>query len=769
MQGNFPISRRGFLAVSSGTAIGLAMRGGFAVAGGIVHADPDASRPVTHLTDEEVGEAIEAYKRAIWDKRRAGGSFDISSRYVSAHGNHGMAPQGGSTLAALALVVTGESIQNPQLAPTIRLLENYQPTNMYELSLTGHLWSYLPAQYRTLLGRVADRLLASQARTGVWDTYEPVQQAGDTLQDPSGYLGRSCLSVTQYGVLGLWQARKRGYRVPYSFWEQTAQAWLERQREDGSWHYSDQPSPNAQKSTQKMTCAGVTILYICQQELFREQEQANPLFQRAIDKALGWLDQHFSLSVDGWVAELHGYQYYGYERVALASGRTAFGPNCPDWYRTIGRHLVDQGPTGNIVNDTFDLMFLARGRVPVWCNKLSVPGTNAWNNRPNDIYYANEFLSDTREFEMVWALADIDSAPERWMVAPLTYLSTDQPIELTEAQLNNLRRYTALGGMLLINPENRRARDWARTLCAQLYPDAPLAALAEDHFLYDGLGRRIARRGMLQAVSNGTRELILVLDDDLGFRYQSEDDPDREDPHWRLLFNVFCLTTDRGTPRNRLASPFAQLTQAQPGTTVRVGIVRLGEDGPIEPACYALGNTLLAERHGLGIEASEVTLDQVNTDNPLAMLHLMGIHDTQLSAAHLDQLERYVKTGGTVLVETIGGRGSFAASLGRQIETRLGLQSQRAQGGPLLRGRGELGTRIRRAVYRQYTTELVGGDTRPRLQAIELDGRPAVILSNEDLTLGLMHTTYFCTNGYAPETAVDLFANILAQAASTKA
>ncbi len=769
MQGNIPISRRGFLAVSSGAAMGLAMRGGFAVAGGVVHAQADAGQPVTRLTDEEVGEAIEAYKRAIWDKRQPDGSFDLNTRYVSTHGTHGMAPQGGTALAALALVVTGESIQNPRLAPTIRLLENYQPTNMYELSLTGHLWSYLPTQYRSLLGRVADRLLASQARTGVWDTYEPVQQAGDPLQDPAGYLGRSCLSVTQYGVLGLWQARKRGYRVPYSFWEQTAQAWLERQREDGSWHYSDQQSANAQKSTQKMTCAGVTILYICQQELFRDQEQPNPLFQRAIDKALGWLDQHFSLSVDGWLAELHGYQYYGYERVALASGRTAFGRDCPDWYRTIGRHLVDQGPTGNIVNDTFDLMFLARGRVPVWCNKLSVPGTSAWNNRPNDIYYANAFLSDTREFEMGWALADIDSDPERWMTAPLAYLSTDQPIELTEGQLNNLCRYVALGGMVLINPENRRARDWARTLCERLYPAYPLDALPEDHFLYEGLGQRIARRGMLRAVSNGTRELVLILDDDLGFRYQSEEDPDREDPHWRLLFNVFCLTNDRGSPRNRLASPFAQLTPAQPGTTVRIGIGRLGEAGPIEPACYALGNALLAERYGLGIAATEVTLDQLDTDPPVALLHLMGIEDTQLSETQLEQVERYVKAGGTVLVETIGGRGSFAGSVGRQLETGLGAHSQRVEGGPLLRGNGELGARVRRAVYRQYTTELAGGDTRPRLQAIEVDGRPAVILSHEDLTLGLMHTTYFCTNGYAPQTAVDLFANILVQAASSNA
>ena len=41
---------------------------------------------------------------------------------------------------------------------------------------------------------------------------------------------------------------------------------------------------------------------------------------------------------------------------------------------------------------------------------IRLPGAN-WNNRPNDIYFANRFLSETREFEYTWVLADIDRAP----------------------------------------------------------------------------------------------------------------------------------------------------------------------------------------------------------------------------------------------------------------------------------------------------------------------------------------------------------------------
>ncbi|MFI4862248.1 MAG: DUF4159 domain-containing protein [Phycisphaerales bacterium JB063] len=766
MQNKVQISRRGFLAVSSSTAIGLAMGGRSAVAGGLTLSTGDPATPANRLTDEEVGQAIERYKKAIWDNRRPDGSFDLNARYVSTHGDHGQAIHGGTVLAALALVVTGESIQNEELAPTIRLLEQYEPTNMYELSLSGHLWSYLPGRFRPLLGQAADRLLASQARQGVWDTYEPVKKAGDPLDDPAGYLGRNCLSVTQYGVLGLWQARKRGYRVPYSFWEQTAEAWLERQREDGSFHYSDQTAANAQKSTQKMTCAGVTILLVCQQELCREQDRPNTVLQRAIAKALEWLDNNFSMEIDGWMADLHGYQYYGYERVALACGRTSFGSACPDWYRKIGRHLVDQGPSHNIVNDAFNLMFLARGRVPVWCNKLSVPGTHAWNNRPNDIYFANDFLSDAREHEMCWALADIDSAPERWMTAPLTFLSTDEPITFTDAQLDNLRRYTALGGTLLINPENRRARQWAHELCETLFPQHPLERPGEGHFLYDGMDTRAARRRLLQTVSNGARELVIVFDEDLGLKYQAEDRPSLDDDHWRLLFNLFCLTTDRGKPRNRLASPFTSYEPKQPAQTVRVGLGVLSPDGPIEPACYLLANTILTQRHGIGIEAAEVALDALATEAAPQLLHLAGVDAVELTGPQLDQLDQYIRAGGTVLIETIGGRGDFSAVLSRQIAGRLSQSPQRVSAGPLLRGSGTLGTRVGRAVYRQYTTELVGGEARANLNAIELDNRPAVIVSDQDLTLGLMQSTYFCTNGYAPDTAIDLFANMLAMVAT---
>src|SRR5690606_13908951 len=93
--------------------------------------------------------------------------------------------------------------------------------------------------------------------------------------------------------------------------------------------------------------------------------------------------------------------------------------------------------SGNIVDTSFGLLFLARGRVPVWINKISLPGQD-WNNRPNDIYELTDYLSDLRERELSWQVVSIDLDSMQWSNAPVAWISSDDKVELTDAQLQNL-------------------------------------------------------------------------------------------------------------------------------------------------------------------------------------------------------------------------------------------------------------------------------------------------------------------------------------------
>lgn len=65
----------------------------------------------------------------------------------------------------------------------------------------------------------------------------------------------------------------------------------------------------------------------------------------------------------------------------------------------------------------------------------------------------------------------------------------------------------------------------------------------------------------------------------------------------------------------------------------------------------------------------------------------------------------------------------------------------------------------RRVTYSRFAQRQMGQSSDPRLQAITLDGRAAVIYSPEDLTAALAGCEHWGIFGYAPDSARELVAN----------
>jgi hypothetical protein len=63
--------------------------------------------------------------------------------------------------------------------------------------------------------------------------------------------------------------------------------------------------------------------------------------------------------------------------------------------------------------------------------------------------------------------------------------------------------------------------------------------------------------------------------------------------------------------------------------------------------------------------------------------------------------------------------------------------------------------------YRPFARKQLGNVRQPRLRAIELNGKPRVLLSAEDLSVGLVGHSVDGVIGYDPKTATPLMANIL--------
>lgn len=726
------------------------------------------------LTDEQVDNAVEAIKKYLYDTQAEDGGW---------YGSYHKGPQepeaknnwGPTAMGALSLIVAGESPQNPKLKKALKKLAEVEITGVYALSMRAHVWSYLPqGTFGKLLEKDADAMYRSWYG---WARFNyPVAKYGETFNDKfrgngsqGSNGGRIDNSTTQYGVLALWQASKRGANIPNEFWELAVNNFLELQGNDGGWAY------NANKNTtQSMTLAGLTVMFVAQQELFRDQSKPNGKITASIEAGLKYLNNNFTInsSVHGGVS----YKWYGYERVGLASGIKYFGGK--DWFQEIAKQIVARKANYGSSTHTaaFDLMFLARGRVPVWINKLQIPGT-AWNNRPNDVYFLNRFISGYREHEINWQVVGVESSPVEWMSAPLMWVSSDKAIDWTDEYVNKIRTYLDLGGTLIANPEERSSsfRASIQDLAEKLYPDLKFEAVGRDHPMANLLegDPRGSKAPEFEILSNGARVLMVMPRNDWGMIFQKDlkPDPNRQSA-WRDIINIYGVVTDRGELTPRLSSPWVAKTDRASTGTIKVVIPKWEDETAKlqENDVYRVMKNVMHNETGRTLDVQVLPLSELASANP-ALLHMTGVNAVSITEGERAAISSYVKGGGTILIENLGGTGDFATSVRDQLNTLFtGTEDRVSTRSDIITGRNlpEGSTSNRRVVYRRMVIERSNPDGRLLLRGWEQDKRYPVILSYEDISLGMLGVRQYGVNGYSIESARDLMINILLDAEKAK-
>src|SRR5262249_34547919 len=105
------------------------------------------------------------------------------------------------------------------------------------------------------IDQIARYLMGKQKASGGWD-YD-TRTVGDS-------------SISQYAILGLWEAANAGADVPPAVFDRAAGFYIATQAADGGWFYhSDEPGHGV---TMAMTAAGVGSLLICQRQLAQHRE-----------------------------------------------------------------------------------------------------------------------------------------------------------------------------------------------------------------------------------------------------------------------------------------------------------------------------------------------------------------------------------------------------------------------------------------------------------------------------------------------------------------
>ncbi len=271
-------------------------------------------------------------------------------------GGGGAEGAGECALAVLALSKAEIPRTDPALAGLVAIVRKrfsgtlYQPekgsgAEIYEASVIILALANLdPILYRAEIEAAAQFLIGKQNANGSWD-YNG-RQAGDT-------------SISQYAVLGLWEAENSGVPVNPAIWDRAAAWFLTVQSSAGSWTYHRDAGG---AETISMTAAGTGSLLICARQLapYRSVDRPpNPLLiplvaesdrrrfvaevspQRirgGIQAGINWLSSNFTTASPQIIGPSPFYALYGIERLGALADLATLGK--VDWFSEGRRYLA---------------------------------------------------------------------------------------------------------------------------------------------------------------------------------------------------------------------------------------------------------------------------------------------------------------------------------------------------------------------------------------------------------------------------------------------
>lgn len=758
--------------------------------------------PVFGATSQEVEQALVRAKKYVYSQHR-NGHWEKSDKQEPKSDDKLTGSQwGGQTaLAVYALLAAGDNPNaEPKLADGIKFLKRAKADGTYALGMRCMVWLLLPQapEVKQLMRRDAMALQVMMKTRG--------NAKGFYDYDPRG--SSYSLSRAQYAVLGVWGAAQSGVEVPIDYWRKVDAAWTAAQEPDGGWRY--QKGGRTYPVTAGITAAGVATLLQAREHLLAHTGAAcngNP-GAGAAERGLAWLDQNFHqvASEQSYDREYPFATLYAVERVGVASGLKYFGRH--DWYQKGGAYLVKRqkddgswkGPDsyfGALPDTCFGILFLARGRAPLLMNKLqhgeplevasASPGQpnapaakpdaltvvrklNArlpdWNQRPRDVANLAQWVSTVAERDLNWQVLGAAATLRDLHDAPVLYVSGTQPLRVDDPMKAKVRQYVEGGGMVLANADcgGRAFADSVRKLAAELFPKYEFRELPADHVIYaNGVFSRDKwkNKPSILGLSNGVRELILLVPQaDLGRAWQQRVVGGREES-WQLGANLFFYAAGRRDLRYRGESHYVEAApNVEP--TREIVVARLEYNGNWDPepgAWRRLGAQLLNEQK-VKLTVRPVKPGAGGLAGDVRFAHLTGTAAFKLDAAARAELRKFVRGGGTLLVEAAGGSAAFADAADAELKALF--PESKATALPLshplyARGRTKLAT----VAYRAYAQKVVGNTRSPRLQAIAVGGRPAVMFSREDLSAGLVGTPADGIIGYDPASATEIMTRLV--------
>lgn len=543
--------------------------------------------------------------------------------------------------------------------------------------------------------------------------------------------------------------------------------------------------------------------------------------RRRAELGLQWLGQHFRVDANPAAGGLgtnplsRGYLFYylyGLERVGRLSGRrflsgqrTVDGRRVPqphDWYREGAEELVERKDrlqkcwVGNglsesnpVVSTSFALLFLSKGRRPIVISQWRHDGDD-WNSHSASIPHLTRRVEQRWKRDLTWQTIDARAASlTDLQQTPVLFLSGRGPLTLTAAQKDLLRQYVTQGGFLFAEACHGHGCDGAafdssfRQLLAELFPDSSLRLLPPDHPVWYAEAKvdpRFLRP--LYGLDTCCRTSIVYCPTTLSCYWDLL--PFERPTNYpaavleeleavaRIGENVLTYATNREL-KDKLDRPLLVASsgprEARRGT---LAIPKLQHGGGADEAVNAWPNllTLFGRQTQLPVDTAArlvAATDEQLFDYPLLFAH--GRRAFRFSPAERQALGEYLRRGGFLFADAICANPQFAESFRGELRAifpearwvRVPADHPLITGE--LRGHDITTVTLRDPQTRGADDPLQARQVRvtPLLEALEVEGRWAVIFSPYDLSCALENHAALDCKGYIPVDAARISVNVL--------
>jgi len=692
---------------------------------------------------------------------------------------------GGLTaLSTYALLASGESSKNPKLVPAIEWLKKAEIEGTYAMAFRMLVYSHLPKSddVRKLAQRDLTMLVKRMKTEG------NARGMYDYMNDGKSYSH----SRSQYGVLAAWAATKLNLEVENRYWKTVQEAWIRNQDVSGGWGYKH-PADNAKAKdgdydpSPGMTAAGIATLYLTYDGLGSPVGcTGNPKWPE-MDKAMAFMAKDVKRFASG---ERFGHDFpmptmYAVERVGLASGLRYFGDT--DWFRKGSNFLLQQqNGSGSIalgrkfeVTDTaLAILFLARGRAPIVMQKLNYSITaggktteGPWNQRPRDVANLTGWMGRQMERELKWQIAQLEFPVEDLLDSQILYISGNKALAFTADEERKLRDYVERGGMIVGNADCSEVAfsQSFQKLGAKLFPMYEFRELPPDSAIYtrqNYLPKSWGTKPRILGLNNGVRELMISIPaGDLGRSWAMNATANAA--NYEVMADIFTYANDK-TKLRSAGQSYVLSADAKAVARKTVKVARLEYAGNFnpEPAGWPRLRIFMANRHEMKLEIETVQLGTGKLNKDFSLAHLTGTAAFTLTEAQRKEIAEYVAGGGTLLIDSAGGREIFASNARTELEAIF----------PNSAGKMELlpkdhavytTAKLPDVEYRNFVRDAgmragaAGPLDAPRLKGLTIGGRTAVLFSAEDISHGMLGSPTDGINGYAPEYALALMRNIV--------